>query len=256
VLISSLSHRLTRDTHGANSRRGVRLRRLGRRQAQHTGHTDACGQATPAASSAQRRQVSHQSPAFPLALLLLLFSAAGCSTTDGAPKPSSVGLAIIVESDLALPDDLDHAILTVTQAGAVIRTEEFDLGAAGKLLPAEFRLTPGPDPSPVTVRVAASKLMQVRVERNAVVAIPTRTLGLLRMPLNYLCLGLVDASGNTTCAAGETCKQGTCEDATLRELPGYEVGPWTEMPADAAAAGIDCFNVLNCFSVAERATVD
>ena len=184
----------------------------------------------------------------------LALTAFGCESD----KPKG-GLAVVLESDLSMPKDIDRVIFDVSIEGESIRHEEFMLGQDGLLMPAELRVSPVSGNSPVLIRVLGYKEGQARIERSAITQIPGTFVAMLRMPLNYLCTGTARVDGTSTCGDGQTCKQGACSDANVvsEELPMYQSGPWSGAETGTRDPQLhDCFNVFNCFSAAERVTVD
>ncbi|HKP59048.1 MAG TPA: hypothetical protein VJV78_20140 [Polyangiales bacterium] len=166
-------------------------------------------------------------------------------------EQASSGLAVVIESDLQLPKDIDRIRFEVTQNGASVRMEEHVLGPTGLLLPAEFRLQATTDASPVSIRVVGFKGPQPRIERGAITPIPSTYVAMLRMPLNFLCAGTARLDGSSSCGDMNTCKQGACASSIVgaAELPAYIRGPWSDAEGGMRdAATSDCFDVLNCFS--------
>lgn len=166
----------------------------------------------------------------------------GCRE-DAAPAAAG-GLVVVVDTDLSLPRDIDRIRLEVTQGGRALVTQDHQVGEGHLLVPAEFRIKFPGNSMPVLVRGVAFKDAQPRIERSTVTPVPADHLGLVRLPLNYLCDGTARSDGSSTCGDGRTCKQGICLPATVpaRDLPAYESG------AMDGGAGGGCFDVPACFA--------
>jgi hypothetical protein len=193
------------------------------------------------------------------AVAATLAAAAGCGEASKSAASASGGLEIVLVSDMSIPRDIDHVRLEVTQHGKSLLHVERDVGEGELLLPASFAVNGTGDTAPVTVQGVAYKGGDPRVERRAVTPIPSERVGLLRLALNYLCVGTAQADADgavtSTCPDGTTCVQGSCETPKVSEssLPTYT-------PSDRA--GVDggapsgCFDVLQCFSAALPVKVD
>ena len=210
-------------------------------------------------------------------LAALLLGLLGCALlasckVDNAPAG---GLVLSLETDLAVPKDIDRVELEITQEGKLIRLDEQPIGSGHTLLPTEIRLAyPGND-RPLLIRATAFHGAEARIERSSVTPVPRSWLGLVRMPLSYLCDGTALPEGGSTCGEGNTCNQGTCGSAELplddqqRYTPGAQpqkpsrnaadsgmlsgnvIG---DAPADAAQSG--CFDVSTCFAKAQLLDID
>jgi len=189
---------------------------------------------------------------FALAVIAAI-AAVGCSDDkkDG-------GLAVVVESDLSMPKDIDRIRFEVTQ-GKTLRTEDHLLGSGRLLMPAEFRLKPIGNSNPVVIRAIGYKAGVARIERSVVTSIPSDFLAMVRLPLTYLCAGTARDDDTSTCGDEQTCKVGLCESAVVNvsTLPEYMPGPWSGAESGKRDPSInDCFDVLTCFTKAFRVDVD
>jgi hypothetical protein len=150
-----------------------------------------------------------------LAILLLVAPAylSGCSQDDPLTQ-----LVVVVDSDLRVPADLDSVTVTVQAPSGGTFEETAALGGAGGLaLPVTLGLRhEGGALGPVHV------LARGRSEGRLVVAQSARTSFiegeslLLRLVLSRRCRSV-------TCSAGETCRDGSCEDETVlaEDLPRF-----------------------------------
>ncbi|HKU37888.1 MAG TPA: hypothetical protein VJR89_07070, partial [Polyangiales bacterium] len=186
-----------------------------------------------------------------LSTCAVLFAAAGCDD-DGADG----GLVVRLESDLALPKDLDLLRVEVTQNGQLLLQKERDLPDA-YAMPLEFQITPTGDSSDVLVRAVGYKYGEPRIERSAILSVPTDRTALLTLPLRFVCLGRVNADGASSCGEEQTCRAGEC--GTAREssaaLPIYDARALAE-PGLHDAAAPECLDVMACFEGASEVDVD
>ncbi|MEY4582399.1 MAG: hypothetical protein RL701_7102, partial [Pseudomonadota bacterium] len=194
-------------------------------------------------------------------LLLLLLGSASCSLDD---RPANGGLVVVVESDLAVPKDLEQVQVDVMLGAETFAHLDATLDGIGATLPREFRVPAAPagkEQTPAWIRVTGWKAGQARIERSVITPIPTAYLGVLHVPLNVLCDGRLTTTGVSTCADGETCKQGRCDAALVATaIPDYLQQPGTSLRGvttnDAGPAGGTCFDVRRCFKEATEVTPD
>jgi len=194
---------------------------------------------------------------------------AGACAKGPASTPGG-GLEIVVETDLAIPQDIDHLTVQVTQQGRSLMHVDSDIGAGALLIPATFEVHSTGNPAPVTVQGVGFKNGHAQVERDAVTPFPEGHIGELRLPLDDLCIGTAqsDADGGvgSSCSGGMTCVQGSCMTSTVpaSAVPAYNpatVYGGGEGGIGAEAGGEDgslggCFDVQGCFATATVATVD
>ncbi len=190
----------------------------------------------------------------------------GACNGPAAPGAPSGSLAIVVESDMMIPRDIDHIRVEVTQHGSSLVHVEADVGPAATLIPALYQVKATTDSSPVTVQAVGYQAGQLRVERDAITPIPTDHEGVIRLALNYLCVGDahagVDGGVTSTCPAGLTCEQGSCRSSTVpaSSVPTYDPatvnGSATFDASVEGGAGVGCFDVQDCFASAMPVTLD
>lgn len=169
---------------------------------------------------------------WPLAALALL--GVGVVATSCGDDPGHAGeLMIVIQTDMALPKDVDRARIEVIAYGDHLHDEQYErLGSDESLkLPGTLGLLVGEDPStPVTIRITAWQGDNPRVLREAISTVPSDRLASLRMPVQWLCDGTAvdagDGSGNvtSTCGPGKTCVAGSCVSSEVdsSELPDYD----------------------------------
>ncbi len=172
------------------------------------------------------------SPRGPLAALTLLglgVLAASCGDDPGHQGQ----LMIVIQTDMALPKDVDRARIEVIAYGEHKHDEQYErLGSDESLkLPGTLGVLVGEDPdTPVTIRVTAWQGANPRVLREAVSTVPQNRLASLRLPVQWLCDGTAvdsgDGSGDvvSTCGPGKTCVAGSCVSTEVdsSELPDYD----------------------------------
>jgi len=205
------------------------------------------------------------------ALLLGLVPLTACKV-DNAPAG---GLVLSLETDLAVPKDIDRIHLSIAQDGRVVREEDHAIGSGQTLLPAELRVAYPGNERPLLIQATAYRGDEARIERSAITPVPRSFIGLLRLPFSYLCDGTALSEGGSSCGPGNTCNMGSCGTAALdvADLPQYQ----PQRPAaqsgnhplpdgglspnqigdgspDAAASG--CFDVSACFASAQLVEID
>ncbi len=185
------------------------------------------------------------------ALTALLALGPSCAT------PAAPGeLMMVLQTDLALPKDVDSVRLQILVRGDPRRDQLFDkLGDDGALLiPASLGviIQDGGDPTtPVTFRVTAFRGAKPTILREVVTTVPPDRVATLRIPIQWLCQDQVTADdlGNpiSTCPEGKTCVTGTCVDKVIDSttLPLFD-------PAEVFGGGTgkgdgECFDAETCF---------
>ena len=204
----------------------------------------------------------HLAPASAMIAITSLVAVA-CSSSTQAP-PGELMLAI--DSDITVPKDLDQVQVEVSVRGEVVLSTNYDVGPSATKLPATLGILVGHDPStPVTIRVVGRLKGAARVVNKAVTSIPSDRIALLRLPLQFLCIGkVVDTTipGDPTprvdssCPADQTCRNGDCVPAQTdpASLPTYTAP--TVYGGGAGAGDGTCFDVLGCFASQAPLNVD
>jgi hypothetical protein len=187
-------------------------------------------------------------------LLLSLLAVSACKLDE---KPGGGGgLIVAIDTDMAMPKDLDAVRLEVTHGGTMLFEHEQALSEGTKALPLEFQVPDPKDNTPVFIRALGIKDGAVRVERSAITPVPTSYLGFVRLMLNYLCDGMVAENGQSTCEPAFTCVQGTCESADITDaLPDYYKRDVAN-PDMSQSPATACFDVAKCFSMATEMMPD
>jgi hypothetical protein len=179
----------------------------------------------------------------------------------GKTEPAKGQLMIAVQTDMALPKDVDAIRVEVLSYGSVQFANTYQVGAGALLIPATLALIAGEDPArPVTVRVVGLQNQKARMMREAVTTIPQDRIATLRMPIHWLCDESVKepAAGQyeTACAEGQTCDGGRCvasvvDAATLATFDVGDVFGGGDGSGDGA-----CFDTAGCMSRGAFAAVD
>jgi len=179
-----------------------------------------------------------------------------------APKAPGQ-LVIAIDTDMALPDQIDSIELVVTSRGQILEDVPLAVGPGlnSQPIPATLTLVAGPDPSATaTIQVIGWKGMTQRTLRQATTTIPADRTGILRMPVQWLCDGTVRAapdadaglSYGSTCGEGQTCTAGSCATSMVdtTKIVTYEPqavfgGGSAPALADGGTTGT-CFDTVPC----------
>ncbi|HEY5958024.1 MAG TPA: thrombospondin type 3 repeat-containing protein, partial [Polyangiaceae bacterium] len=189
----------------------------------------------------------------------------GCG--DSARPKGELMLAI--STDMSIDNDLDRVDVIVERENGELFNETVDLypKVGGLFTPGTYAIVAG-DKEGETVRVSlvARKDDKARVVRELRTTIPHERVGLVPMPVQWLCEGeLATDLKSSTCFAEssggkKTCNVGRCADNVVPE-DGIEdfalkdVYGGYESSLDAARHGA-CFDVLRCFDASKRVELD
>jgi hypothetical protein len=182
----------------------------------------------------------------------------GLTACNDATKPPGQ-LVLSVETDMALPDQIDTIRVQVQVRGVSLHDVPYPVGAGDTPIPATLTLVEGTDATTaVTVRVAGSKLGKWRTFREAITMVPSDRTASLRMPVQWLCDGtargvapqddspLTMMGVESTCGEGNTCKAGKCVPSDL------EPSVLTDYAAERVFGGAakpnegTCFDTIRC----------
>jgi hypothetical protein len=182
-------------------------------------------------------------------------------------------LVLAIDTDMAIPAQIDSLHIEVEAHGEIEFRNEYAIGPKRATLPATLTLVSRDiGDAPVSVRVAGSKLgadgMEWRTFRETVTTVPSDRIATLRMPLQWLCKGQVEAmeDGNdsplhrerpqSTCGSGNTCRAGKCEasDVDGESLSDYRAADLYG-GGDTPEEG-SCFDTVACMEGANPATPD
>ena len=196
--------------------------------------------------------------AFLLAMPLAV--AVACSSTTKTRGQ----LMVSVQTDLSIPKDIDSIGLFVYAGGTGLNLQEYQVGEASQQLPATFGIIQGSSPdAPVRIRLTGRKNGALLLLSEVITTVPSGRLALLRMPLQWLCLGQanegndtssppesLDGSATSKCTASEEmCVAGRCADENIDSstLPDYDP---TQIFGGASGPGESgmCLDTLGCFS--------
>ncbi len=152
-------------------------------------------------------------------------------------------VVVVVESDLAVPTQLDEVVVEVEGAAARGQRAVASLvGGDATRLPLTLGLRPGSaGAGPLTVRVAGLRASTEFVATRVRTRFVEGRRVLLRVVLRGACVGV-------TCETGTTCREGACADelvdpATLPSFTGtigaFDAGPGVDLGTDVSDAGED-----------------
>ncbi|HKP57632.1 MAG TPA: hypothetical protein VJV78_12965 [Polyangiales bacterium] len=178
-------------------------------------------------------------------------------------------LILAIDTDMAIPDQIDALQIEVLVHGNVAFSDHFDIGPNQATLPATLTFVSDKiGDGLATVRVSGSKQAEWQTFREAITTVPRDRIATLRMPLQWLCRGqaepvndgdnspLKDDRAQSTCGSGNTCRAGSCEPSEVdgEDLPDYR-------PEDLYGGGEtpeagNCFDTLGCMEHASPATPD
>ncbi|MGO9833053.1 MAG: hypothetical protein ACLP1X_02425 [Polyangiaceae bacterium] len=193
----------------------------------------------------------------------LLGSICVLSACSQTPQTGPGQLVVAIDTDMALPDQIDEIELTVIANG----TTELDLpmsvgpGLDAQQIPATLTIVAGSDPTePVTVRVIGWKDGVPRTLRQLITTIPTDRVAILRMPVQWLCDGTAQPTSGSgdggsdyqsACGAGATCEAGECvpsqvSSTTLAAYQPQAVFGGGSAPTGKAPTAGTCFDTVAC----------
>jgi hypothetical protein len=187
-----------------------------------------------------------------LAAGVLLVGACSNETTKGQ-------LMVSIQTDMAPPKDFDAIRLEVVVNGGLFFGSDYQVPAEQQM-PATFAIVAGSTPGQVVdVRILARQNGTLRFLREAVTTVPSDHLAMLRMPVEWLCDGMVvdGASPTSSCPQGQTCVAGACTMSTLNSaaLPTFDAA---QVFGGSATPGIGgtCLDTVACFAGGYRAIPD
>ncbi len=139
----------------------------------------------------------------------------------GEQEEKKAGLIVAVQTDMAVPKDVDEIRITIRVDGQLKFQLPQKIGEGELQLPATLTLLPPEDASrPVTIEVVSFQSGKARTLRKVVTTVPNNREALLRMPIQWLSDGMVEE--DTDADAGAAGAPG--EDATpQRFAPGERV---------------------------------
>jgi hypothetical protein len=186
---------------------------------------------------------------------------AGCEREVDRPGQ----LIVTIDTDMALPDQVDHLYVRVEANGRTKFENDYEVGSrADPLMPATLNLVSYSESSePVTVKIAGSKATEDgiswRTYREATMSIPQDRIARLHMPVQWLCKGQVeDATRNdtpfekpqakSTCDDGYACRAGRCEKSKIDSMRLPDYTPEDVFGGGKTAEEGSCFDTLGCMA--------
>ncbi|WP_437648611.1 hypothetical protein [Sorangium sp. So ce362] len=173
-------------------------------------------------------------------------TAALAVTQAACSAPVTGELIVAIQTDMAVPKDLEHFELLVLSDGKPVpplSNARFLLGPEGVSLPATQGLTVSEDPGrEISIRVRAILPGQRRVEHAVITTVPEHRVATLWVPLHFLC-SEDEASppgAPDRCPEGQTCFAGECRDhrVSSAHLPDY---------VEQDVLHRACFDAASCF---------
>ncbi|WP_438027494.1 hypothetical protein [Sorangium sp. So ce233] len=172
----------------------------------------------------------------------LAVASAGCSA------PVTGELMVAIQTDMAVPKDLDHIEMQVLSDGnPVISNDRNQLGPDHFQLPGTRGLTVSEDPSrEIRIRVRALLGDRIRVEHTVLTTVPEDRVATLWVPLHFLC-GVEAKEGEArepdlagACPDDPTCAAAACGERRVdsASLPDY---------AEQDVLHHACFDAATCF---------
>ncbi|NOY91745.1 MAG: hypothetical protein GXP55_11165 [Deltaproteobacteria bacterium] len=156
-----------------------------------------------------------------LAYLVLLVPALPACSSD------LTQLVVVVDTDMAIPDDIDMVRVDVRGPSGESASEQQDLGA-GASLPLTLGVRPASSAlGPIRVSAVGLRNGLEVVRQTAIVSLVRGETRMLRLMLSADCAG-------AACSGGRTCVRGACSDQPT------QTEPWSgEPPPRDAGAGAD-----------------
>jgi hypothetical protein len=148
---------------------------------------------------------------------------------------SQGGLVVATTTDLQIPKDVSHIGIQVLSTKGALRYENWyplGSGAEENRLPATLAIEPGQTDDPVRIRLYARKGTAIISITETVTTVPRNRVALLRMPIEWLSVGMVTPTDDTTSAGGAggtssspgtsgTAGSAGTSDSAILQFPGY-----------------------------------
>jgi hypothetical protein len=194
-------------------------------------------------------------------LALTVIAAGACAQAAATPGQ----LVVTFQTDMAMPEQIDNLLVSVTRHGRVAYMFPYPVGpAAGEYrVPGTLTLVAAnASTGPVTVTVAGSRNNKWRTFREVVTTIPSARAAELRMPVQWLCnesampqlVSTPDGMGGvvnhvlSNCDDGTTCKAGSCAPNSIDSSTLPDFTPEHVFGGAADAKDGQCFATVECLS--------
>jgi hypothetical protein len=198
--------------------------------------------------------------------VLLAGGIACCAKTAAAPHE----LILAIDTDLEPGVDFDAFQIEINSSGDtyVKQFKEFGQPKQPVHFPTTLAILGNGDPSTILhIRISAgvggtdeTKVGRPLILREIATTVPAEGVSLLRVHLEWLCIGSARALGDKyvegTCPEGSACIAGECVDWAIdsSKLPAYDEH---QVFGGGSAKGEGaCFDTVKCFEEAAAATVD
>ncbi len=157
----------------------------------------------------------------------VLFGALALGAAPSCSAKKNTEIMVSVQTDLRIPKDINAITIRVLSRGAVQYQSAHEVGPTGVHLPATIGLVPKDDGDlqPIEVQLigqygneADTRVRAEKVLRKVRMTFARNRVGLVRIPLKFVCYEHED------CGEGKTCIAGACETTPLIEgatMPEY-----------------------------------
>jgi len=196
-----------------------------------------------------------------LGALLALSGALACSA-DQTPAKGELMVAVSTDMSPGVKRDFDKLGVDIYRSGQALKNFVFDeVGNEGLLtLPATLAIVGNDDPkttillrvwTELKVDIGGEQKDEARTLVEVSTTIPADRIALLRVPMQWLCLGSGEIKGNYVegvCDEGTSCIGGKCLDWNVDSstLPTYD--PKLVFGGGSAEGDGTCFDTLACFA--------
>jgi alpha-tubulin suppressor-like RCC1 family protein len=193
---------------------------------------------------------------------------------ENKPKDSRGGLSVIIDTDMAIPREIDRARVEIRRGNQKLEVEDSLLGPGQELVPWTIRADGKADGTPITVHAIAYHGAEPELVRDVITPFPSGRVAELRILLNWLCKDTAERIGEevvSTCPDGQSCVEGACETnlvptSTLPTAPPAGTSTTPDDPGNGGASGAGgehattpdtgCFDVLTCFASSAQLFLD
>lgn len=175
-------------------------------------------------------------------------------------------LMVTIDTDMALPDEIDEIYVRVEAAGKLIHAQPYRVGRlAEALMPATLDIaSESGSRGPVTVQVAGRRTtddgLEWRTYRELTTTVAPGRIARLHMPLQWLCKGQAKSANErgsenvqmqrpkSTCDSGFACRAGECEKVDIKQSTLPDFAPEDVFGGGDTAESGSCFDTVACMA--------